>query len=99
MCRYYLTERGPSIGTQPNGFITMKDYGEKKYIEEINCKAWGYVVYSSPLSIDQIDAYELVGVVECPLIEEDKSILKEKGDKAVKAMFEDWEVRKWINLN
>ena len=60
MKRYYLTQRGPGPGCQPKGCNITCDYGIKKYVEEIGCKAWGYVEYNKPLTVTQISDYELI---------------------------------------
>ena len=51
--RYYLTQRPPSLGTQPRGTINIVAYDER-----INGK-WGYVEYKEPLTDHQINSYEL----------------------------------------
>lgn len=64
MYRYYLTQRGPGPGAIPkvwdNLATKVEDFGTKKYVEEINCKAWGYAEYAKPLTAKQIEAYELI---------------------------------------
>lgn len=60
MYRYYLTKRPISIGTQPKGFINYKDFDYKMFIPEIDCKAYGYVEYIEPLTLEQIKKYELI---------------------------------------
>ena len=60
MFRYYLEARPPSIGCQPNGTINIVDYGQKKYVEEIDREVWGHVEYEKLLSARQIRDYELI---------------------------------------
>jgi len=62
--RYYLTQRGPGPGCQPNKCGTTCDYGFKKYVDEIGCKAWGYAEYSGKLTDDEINDFELRGPYE-----------------------------------
>jgi len=63
--KYYLTQRPPSIGTFPDkadgSTIGLHCFDYKEYVAEINRKAWGYVVYSKPLTQKEIDDYELIG--------------------------------------
>ena len=58
--KYYLTQRGPGPGCQPKKSCITCDYGIKKYVEEIGCKAWGYAEYGKPLTKKEINDYELV---------------------------------------
>lgn len=60
MYRYALTQRPPSIGTQPLGSTDIVDFGQKKIYQGIEC--WGYVEYSNPLSCGQIEDYELIEI-------------------------------------
>jgi len=63
--RYYLTQRPPSLGTHPRiNAIKVCSYYDKKHIEEINCEAWGYVIYKEPLTDKEISDYELCGPYE-----------------------------------
>lgn len=55
--RYYLTQRPPSIGTQPRGAVSVESFDNKKDFEGINC--WGYVEYEKPLTKEQMEEYEL----------------------------------------
>ena len=64
MYKYYLTERGPGPFCQPKECSSTKDFNEKKYIEEVGCKAWGYANYENPLTEKEINDYELVEVKE-----------------------------------
>lgn len=60
MFRYYLTQRSPSLGTQPRGTTNVVDYGKKILTEEIGWEVWGYVEYKKPLTPTQISNYELI---------------------------------------
>lgn len=58
--RYYLTNRPPSIGTQPAGAINVKAFDNKEFVKEINREAWGYVEYNKELTPVQVYDYELI---------------------------------------
>ena len=60
MNRYYLTERPPMPGTIPRGCINIMDFGIKKYVQEIDREAWGWVEYERELTDKEISEYELV---------------------------------------
>jgi hypothetical protein len=64
--RYYLTQRGPGPGVVPrnkeNLITEVEDFEVKKYVEEINLRAWGFVEYEKPLTSKEIDDYELIEV-------------------------------------
>ena len=64
MYRYYLVERGPGPGAQPNGIINCKDYNKKEFIYDLCFSAWGYAEYEKPLTIKQIEDFELSGPYE-----------------------------------
>lgn len=57
--RYYTIYRPPSPGVVPHGFVAMKVWGSRPYVEEIGHTAWGTVDYASPLSQQEIRDYEL----------------------------------------
>lgn len=43
---YYMTQRPFSIGAQPKeGFVEAEDFDGKKYIEDIDRRAWSRIVY------------------------------------------------------
>ena len=56
--RYYLTQRPPSPGAQPKGFIAMEDYGVRKPLSNGKL-AWGHVDYKEKLTKGQVTEYEL----------------------------------------
>lgn len=58
---YYCTKYPPDIGYVPFvGMIESADYGERRYIPEIDRMAWGRVVYNRELNYSEIRAYGLV---------------------------------------
>lgn len=58
---YYMTQRPFSIGAQPKeGFVEAEDFDGKKYIEDIDRRAWSRIVYDRELTEQEIDQYELV---------------------------------------
>jgi hypothetical protein len=66
MSKYWLTQRGPGPGALPRDGINLitnvEDFGERKFVKEINRRAWGTVEYIHPLNKNDIDDYELVEV-------------------------------------
>ena len=58
---YYCTKYPPDIGYVPfAGMIESADYGERRYIPDIDRMAWGRVVYNRELSHYEIRAYGLI---------------------------------------
>lgn len=58
---YYCTKYPPNIGYVPFiGMIESADYGERRYIPEIDRMAWGRVVYNRELAYSEIRAYGLI---------------------------------------
>ena len=61
--RYYSTQRPVDIGTYPkdpdNPLVGFLNYDERISVEHGTFRAWGEVVYRSPLTPDQIYQYEL----------------------------------------
>lgn len=64
--RYYLTQRAPSPGAQPGGFIAMKDFETRRLCVARDplegdqyFKAWGHVDYKEKLTEKQVEDYEL----------------------------------------
>lgn len=55
--RYYLTQRGISIGTQPNGFVSKSDTDGGELTNGRRC--YGYVEYSREPTEQEIKIYEL----------------------------------------
>lgn len=62
MYRYYSKNRPVSIGTYPrkDTFLRMENFDTKQHIRE-GLWAWGYIEYSEPLTIAEIENYELEG--------------------------------------
>lgn len=60
MYKYYLTARPRSIGTQPEGYKDWEDYDDRKYIPEIEHRAWGWILYEKRLTQDEVKRYELI---------------------------------------
>lgn len=58
---YYMTQRPFSIGAQPkDGLVEAEDFDGKKYIEDIDSRAWSRIVYDRELTEQEIYQYELV---------------------------------------
>ena len=58
---YYMTQRPFSIGAQPKeGLVEVEDFDSKKYIEDIDRRAWSRIVYDRELTEQEIEQYELV---------------------------------------
>jgi hypothetical protein len=59
--RYYCKARPPMIGGIPHSPapINCKAFGERRYVPEVDCMAWGWVEYDQPLSAVKIADYEL----------------------------------------
>lgn len=56
-----MTRRPFSIGAQPKeGFVEAGDFDGKKYIEDIDRKAWSRIVCDRELTEREIEQYELV---------------------------------------
>lgn len=60
MYRYYLPQRPPMPGTIPNGAVVAEDFGERKSVPQVARPVWGYADYKEPLTMAQIDDYELL---------------------------------------
>lgn len=58
--RYYCIMRPPAPGTIPAGVREVEDYGERRYIPEIDRMAWGWVEYDRELTHAEIRGYELI---------------------------------------
>ena len=61
--KYYSTQRPVSIGTFPKDHfkapIRLQNYDGRLPVEGGAFRAWGEVIYRSPLTPDQMDQYEL----------------------------------------
>lgn len=59
--KYYSTQRPISIGTYSrNNNISIENYDEKKFVNEIGREAYGELIYNAPLNKKQMEDYELV---------------------------------------
>ena len=57
---YYMLMRPPAPGAMPiDGLADLNDFGEKMYVREINCQAWGKLVYMRRLSDEEVYNWEL----------------------------------------
>lgn len=57
---YYCTQRPPAPGAIPaGGLMEIEDYGERRYICDIDRMAWGAAIYSRELAAWEIMRYEL----------------------------------------
>ncbi len=60
--KYYSTQRPVGIGTFPkteNGPAKIVNFDQREEVENGRFRAWGYLLYSTPLSQKQMDDYEL----------------------------------------
>ena len=68
--RYYSTQRPVDIGTYPkdpdNPLTGFLNYDERTSVEHGTFRAWGEVIYRSPLTPDQMYQYELRPSRACP---------------------------------
>ncbi len=64
MYRYYLTQRPAMPGTfhkpQGNRVLSIENFDERTFCEEIGREAWGYVEYEKPVSAVLLRNYEMV---------------------------------------
>lgn len=64
MYGYYLTQRPAIPGTFPkpqgNRVLSIENYDERTFCEEIGREAWGYVEYEKPVSAVLLRNYEMV---------------------------------------
>lgn len=62
MYRYYSKFRPVSIGTFPKNenYIGFHNYNDRKFCDDIQDNAWGYVEYSHPLTSEEIINYDLI---------------------------------------
>ena len=70
MIKYYSTQRPIGPGTCPmENIVEIKNFDTRKFCPEINREAWGYIIYSQPLSEKEASNYELL-CYQNPLTEE-----------------------------
>lgn len=60
--RYYLKNRPPSIGTHPAGAVLVEAF-DKRLEVATGLYAWGYADYEKPLTVAEVENFEL-GMVE-----------------------------------
>lgn len=62
MNRYYSKLRPVSLNTYPKNenYIGHRNFDDRKFCDDIQDYAWGYVEYSQPLSKEEIDGYDLI---------------------------------------
>ena len=60
MYTYYLTQRPAGPGALPQfGLNEIESYDEKSYVPDIGREAYAQATYTRPLTLDEIDQYEL----------------------------------------
>jgi len=67
--KYYSTQRPVDIGTFPktdNAPVRIVNFEERESVEQGHYRAWGYLVYDTPLTEKQIDDYELRAAPDNP---------------------------------
>lgn len=60
--KYYSTQRPVDLGTFPkteNGPAKIVNFNDRESVEHGSIRAWGYLLYSAPLTQKQMDDYEL----------------------------------------
>ena len=61
--RYYSTQRPVMPGGYPkpqnNEVLEIKNFDNKKFVEEVGCQAWGYIEYEKPLGHFDVVGCEL----------------------------------------
>lgn len=60
--KYYSTQRPVDLGTFPkteNGPVKIVNFNDRESVEHGSIRAWGYLLYSAPLTQKQMDDYEL----------------------------------------
>lgn len=60
-CTYYCIKYPPDIGLVPfYGMVESIDYGERRYIPDIDRMAWGRVVYNRELGYHEMSDFGLI---------------------------------------
>ena len=60
--KYYSTQRPVDIGTFPkteNGPVHIVNFDKREYVENASFRAWGFLAYDAPLTVKQLENYEL----------------------------------------
>lgn len=59
--KYYSILRPISLGTYPDkNVLRIRNFDDRIFCSEIEHEAWGYVIYSEPLTEKEAKNYELV---------------------------------------
>lgn len=59
--KYYTRNRPPAPGSIPHdGLLEIEDFGERRYIFDIDAMAWGTAVYNRELAPWEVMRYELI---------------------------------------
>ena len=58
--RYYTLYRPPMPSAIPKCTHIIRDYGQRKFVPDIEREAWGYVDCERELTPDEIAEYELM---------------------------------------
>lgn len=69
--RYYCLDKPPMPGTVPRGMTNIVDFGELRYVNEINTDACGYVEYCRELTKSELRTYKLTEAVHSQGCNED----------------------------
>ena len=57
---YYTTMRPPALGAQPSDFQNCVALKYRTFNEELNQDIWGWVCYTRPLTLQEVQDYELL---------------------------------------
>lgn len=63
--KYFCPMRPPQLGAVPKeGLLYVESFKAQKYVRCIGRLAWGYAVYSRPLTAGEVADYELIAEPE-----------------------------------
>ena len=83
--RYYSTNRPVGVGTLPQAAMDVLskvvNFDQRQFVEEISREAWGYIETTEPVSLADLQAYELVD----PTAVDVRALIKEYAFELVKA--------------
>lgn len=58
--KYYSTQRPVTPGSYPTaGAVSIENYPDKRYCEDIDREAWGHIIYDRELTEQEVSDYEL----------------------------------------
>lgn len=57
---YYMTMRPPQLGAQPANTASSVSLKFRTYHDELNQDIWGWVCYTRPLTLQEVQEYELL---------------------------------------